>query len=56
MSTVDHKASHVWARTPHGIRCGFMWCDARPEPAEVGKLETEEAQRRATRMEIRYAR
>jgi hypothetical protein len=32
-----------------------MFCNARPEPAEIAKLEAEEAQRRAMRREIRYS-
>jgi hypothetical protein len=38
--------------TSGGIRCAYMMCDAQPSPAEVAKLEAEEAQRRATRIEV----
>jgi hypothetical protein len=53
MTTVDHKARHVWASTPAGIRCAYMFCNARPEAA-IAKLEMEEGQGRAMRREIRW--
>lgn len=56
MSTVDHQARHVWARMPAGIRCAYMMCNARPDAAAIAKLEAEEAQRRAIRVEIRRTR
>ena len=56
MSTVDHKARHMWTRTPAGmIRCAYMTCNARPDPADVVKLEAEDAQRQAMRIDIRYS-
>lgn len=56
MTTVDHEDRHVWGRTATGkIRCAHMTCNARPEPADVVKLEADEAARQATRKEIRYS-
>jgi hypothetical protein len=56
MTTVDHKTGHIWARMAIGrIRCAEQFCNARPEPADVAKLEADEAARRATRKEIRYS-
>jgi hypothetical protein len=54
VTTVDHKVRHVWARTPTGICCAYMFSTARPEPAAIAKLETEEAQRRAMRIDVRW--
>jgi hypothetical protein len=56
VTTVDHNTHHVWARMATGrIRCAVMMCNARPEPADVAKLEADEAARQATRKEIRYS-
>lgn len=55
MTTVDHKARHIWARMPVGIRCAYMTCNARPDAAEIAKLTAEEAQRAAMRIEIRFS-
>ena len=55
MSTVDHKARHMWARTPAGVRCAYIACNARPSPADVAKLDAEDALRAAMRIEIRYS-
>jgi hypothetical protein len=55
VTTVDHNARHVWARMATGtVRCAYLWCNAKPEPAEVAKLDADEAQRRATRIEVRW--
>ena len=57
MTTVDHKTGHIWARMATGrIRCAYQKCNARPEPADVAKLEADEAARKAMRMEIRFSR
>lgn len=55
VSTIDHKARHVWARTPAGIRCAYMWCNARAEPATIARLEGAGAQRRTMRIEVRFS-
>jgi hypothetical protein len=56
VTTVDHKTGHVWARMATGrIRCACQLCNARPEPADVERLEVDEAARQATRREIRYS-
>ncbi len=42
MSTVDHAARHVWAKTERGrIRCAYMSCNAKPSPADAQHLEDE---------------
>jgi hypothetical protein len=41
MTTADHR--HVWASTPTGFRCAYMFCSARPDAGEA----------RAPRIEIR---
>jgi hypothetical protein len=56
MTTVDHKTGHIWTRTAGGkIRCAYQLCNARPEPADVERLEVDEAARKAMRTEIRYS-
>jgi hypothetical protein len=56
MTTVEHETHHVWARMANGkIRCAHQLCNARPEPADVAKLEADEAAREATRKEIRFS-
>jgi hypothetical protein len=55
MTTVAHKTGHLWIRLHTGVRCAYMLCDAQPSPAEVAKLDAQEAQRRAMRTEIRYS-
>jgi len=42
VSTVDHAARHVWAKTERGrIRCAYMSCNAKPSPVDVQRLEGE---------------
>lgn len=55
VGTVDHKARHMWARTPRRVRCAYMTCNAPPDPADVAKLEVEDAQRLAMPIDIRYS-
>jgi len=43
MTTVDHNGRHIWVRTPVGVRCAYLWCNAKAEPADVAKMEGEEA-------------
>jgi hypothetical protein len=47
VTTVDHKTGHICARVASGrIRCAYMLCDAQPSPAEIAKLDAQEARRR----------
>lgn len=56
MTTVDHKAPHLWIRLHTGIRCAYMLCAARPDAKAIAKLEAEEAKRGGIRREIRLSR
>ncbi len=53
MSTVDHAARHVWAKTERGrIRCAYMACNAKPSPVDVQRLEDEIAAATRTRVTL----
>ena len=53
MSTVDHAARHVWAKTERGrIRCACMSCNAKPSPADVQHLEDDIAAAARTRVTL----
>ena len=53
MSTVDHAARHVWAKTERGrIRCAYMSCNAKPSPADVQRLVDEIAAAAQTRVTL----
>ncbi len=46
MTTIDHKAPHLWIRLHTGIRCAYMLCDALPDAEAIARLEAEAAQLR----------
>jgi hypothetical protein len=54
VTTVDHKASHICVRTPREVRCAYMGCNAEPKPSDIARLDAEDAQRRATKIAVRW--
>jgi hypothetical protein len=54
MSTVDPGHRHVWTGTSlRTVRCAYMFCVARPSPADLARLRAEVASRRAISLDYR---
>jgi hypothetical protein len=54
MSTVDHGHRHVWTGTSlRTVRCAYMFCIARPSPADLERLRAEAAKQQPVALDYR---
>jgi hypothetical protein len=57
MSTVAHHDRHVWTgAAPRTTRCAYMFCQAKPTKADLGRLRHEAEDRRRMTHELRFGR